>query len=406
MDRVHAVADQVVARCRALASRSEVQGNITRTFLSDAMRLAYDDVRRWMENAGMHVRFDNAGNLRGCYAGAKPGWPPLLIGSHLDTVPNAGAFDGPLGVLLGVGLAELLSGHPKIPIELIGFSEEEGVRFGVPFIGSRALIGDLDQDTLARRDAQGISIADAIRNFALDPSRLDDALASDASGYLEFHIEQGPVLDGLDFPLAVVESIVGQSRAEAHFIGHANHAGTTPMHLRRDALAGAAEWIAAVEREASAIPDLVATIGRIEVKPCAGNVIPGWVRLSLDVRHPNDSLRHENRERFLQCGAQIAARRNLQFSSDLLLDQPAVKLDIAMTDALARAVGRCGYPVHRMHSGAGHDAMIVARRVPSAMLFLRSPGGISHHPDESVRVEDVAAALATGLRFVKELENG
>jgi allantoate deiminase len=346
--------------------------------------------------------------LRGCRPGQNPSGRGLLVGSHLDTVPNAGAFDGPLGVLLGVALVELIDSRFELPMEVIGFSEEEGVRFGVPFIGSRALIGDLDEDTLARCDAQNISVADAIRNFGLDPSNLDDAaLVQEPFAYLEFHIEQGPVLDSLGFPLGVVESIVGQTRAEIQFAGLANHAGTTPMHLRRDALAGAAEWIAAVEREAKAIPDLVATIGRLHLKPGVGNVIPGWVSLSLDVRHSDDRLRRQSVERFLACAAQIANRRGLEFSSDLLLDQSAVKLDRGLTDALASAVERSGHPVHRMNSGAGHDAMIVARRVHTAMLFLRSPGGISHHPQESVRVEDVAAALAAGLRFAKELkENG
>ena len=406
MDRVLATAAEVVSRCRILASHSEVQGILTRTFLSAAMRSAYEDVSRWMQNASMCVRVDNAGNLRGSSAGTNPGARRLIIGSHLDTVPDAGAFDGPLGVLLGLGLVELWQATRRdISIEVIGFSEEEGVRFGLPFIGSRALVGDLDQATLARCDAQGVSIGDAIRNFGLDPSRLDQAvLPPDSFCYLEFHIEQGPVLDSMGFPLGVVESIVGQSRAEVRFSGQANHAGTTPMHLRRDALAGAAEWIVAVEREANATPSLVATVGRIDLTPGAGNVIPGLVKLSLDVRHVDNRARRKSVERLLACAAQIAARRSLNFSSELYLDQPAVNLDTRLTDAMADAVQRCGYPVHRMNSGAGHDAMILARRLPAAMLFIRSPNGISHHPDESVRVEDVGAALASALCFLEELE--
>jgi allantoate deiminase len=356
----------------------------------------------------MSVRVDPVGNIRGCYPGADAEAPRLIVGSHLDTVPNAGAFDGPLGVLFGIGLVELLAGRRlKFPIEVVGLSEEEGVRFGVPFIGSRALIGDIDDDLLARRDARGVSVAQAIQDFGLDPSRISEAsISTGGLGYLEMHIEQGPVLEALGFPLGAVESIVGQSRLEIRFEGQANHAGTTPMHARRDALAGASEWMMAVEREALAVVDLVATIGRIDAKPGAGNVIPGEATLSLDVRHPEDRVRHEAVDRFLGCARQIATRRSLSVSSEIRLDQPSVAMDKGLTAALARAVEESGHLVHRMHSGAGHDATIMARRMPAAMLFLRSPGGISHHPDESVLVEDVAAALAAGVRFLEGLERG
>jgi allantoate deiminase len=322
-------------------------------------------------------------------------------------VPRAGAFDGPLGVLLGVALIEALGGKRRaFAIEVVGFSEEEGVRFGVPFIGSRALIGDLDEALLARKDANGISVANAIRNYGLDPAQICEAQSRDrALGYLEFHIEQGPVLESLGLALGVVQAIVGQSRLEIRFEGHANHAGATPMHLRRDALAGAAEWISAVEHYANGIPDLVATVGRVDVTPGAGNVIPGAVALSLDVRHPDDATRGAALGALLEYAAQFASRRGLQFSSEVRLDQPAVAMDARLSDALVHAAARHGLPAHRMNSGAGHDAMILARQMPAAMLFLRSPGGISHHPDELVVVEDVAAALAVGMQFLHELES-
>jgi len=404
MDEYLALAGEIVSRCRILAAHSEESGFLTRTFLSEPMRAAYAQVRGWMEHAGMSVHVDNAGNLHGRYSGAKADTGRLMIGSHLDTVPHAGAFDGALGVLIGIGLIELAGGRSfELPLEVIGFSEEEGVRFGVPFMGSRALTGDLDDSVLARRDPQGVSVGDAIRHFGLDPSRVcEAAISGDAAGYLEFHIEQGPVLDSLGLPLGIVETIVGQSRLDLQFGGQANHAGTTPMHLRHDALAGAAEWITAVEREAAAVADLVATTGRAEVRPGAGNVIADCVNLSLDVRHPNDEVRGEYVARFVRCAGHIAARRGLTVSSELFLDQPAVRMDARMTDALAKAVEGCGYQIHRLNSGAGHDAMILARRVPTAMLFLRSPGGISHHPGESVLIQDVAAALATGMRFLEE----
>jgi allantoate deiminase len=390
--------NQVIARCRLLAELSEEPGFTTRTFLSEPMHAVHDRLRGWMERAGMTVTIDHAGNLRGLYPSDRSNAPRLLIGSHLDTVPRAGAFDGILGVVLGIALVEMLE-RRRLPfaIEVIGFSEEEGVRFGVPFIGSRAFIGDVDSELLAK-------ISGAIRAFGLDPARLNQAQASDeAIGYLEFHIEQGPVLESLGLPLGVVEAISGQSRLDVVFEGKANHAGTTPMNLRQDALAGAAEWITTVEREARAVPGAVATVGRVNVLPGATNVISGSATASLDVRHVDDGVRHEWVTRLLRHAEQIAAVRCLKISWEQRLDQAAVKMDSDLTQLLERAVMSTGSAVHRMASGAGHDAMIVARRMPTAMLFLRSPGGISHHPDESVLAKDVDAAVQAGMKFFEQV---
>jgi allantoate deiminase len=397
---------QSIARCRRLAGYTEEPGCITRTFLSEPMRGVHADVREWMEQAGMAVHVDAAGNIRGVYASTMRGAPRIIIGSHLDTVPHAGAFDGILGVVLGIALVELLGGRRlHFDIEVVGFSEEEGVRFGVPCIGSRALTGEIDGELLARRDAAGVSVADAIRAYGLDPGALGEARVSDrASAYLELHIEQGPVLESLNLPLGVVTAIAGQSRWEVRFEGQANHAGTTPMHLRHDALAGASEWIGAVEREAAATPDLVATVGRIAAQPGAANIIAGVAAMSLDVRHTDDAVRADALKRLLSCAGHIAARRGLSVNSGWRLDQPAVAMEASLVEKLALALRACGYSDHRMPSGAGHDAMILARRMPVAMLFLRSPGGISHHPDESVLPEDVAGALATGVHFFEQLE--
>ncbi len=391
--------ESVISRCLLLAEASEEPGFTTRTFLSQPMHAVHAQVGGWMEQAGMSVFTDQAGNLRGFFPAARSSAPRLFIGSHLDTVPRAGAFDGILGVVLGVALVENLGGR-KLPfgIEVIGFSEEEGVRFGVPFIGSRAFIGDIDGKLLA-------TIADAITAFGLDPNRIGEARASsDAIGYLEFHIEQGPVLESLGLALGVVGTISGQSRLGLLLEGKANHAGTTPMNLRRDALAGAAEWIGMVEHEARAVPGAVATVGGIDVAPGASNVIPGSARMTLDVRHSNDNTRHDLVSRVLHHAEQIAAARHLKLSSEQRLDQPAVAMDPSLTQLLERAVTNTGHPVHRMASGAGHDAMIVARRLPAAMLFLRSPGGISHHPDETVLAPDVADALEAGMQFLAEME--
>ena len=384
----------MIAHCRKIALMSEEAGRTTRTFLSPPMHEVHAYFRAWMESLGMHVTVDAAGNLRGVYSCGRIAAPRLVIGSHLDTVPNAGAFDGVLGVVIGVGLIESLRhGKLDIDIEVIGFSEEEGVRFGTPFIGSRAVVGQLDDALIAL-------IADAIRAFGLDPAKLPDAaLHPNVIGYLEFHIEQGPVLESLNIPLGIVEGIAGQSRVLVTFIGKANHAGTTPMHLRHDALAAAAEWIGLVESTACESPGLVATVGRIHACPGAGNVIAGRVEASLDVRHAGDSIRLAAVKSLREAAEEIAIKRGLDVTWREQLSQNTINLDIALTARLERAAGQ----TVRLFSGAGHDAMIIAPHIPSAMLFLRSPGGISHHPDEDILESDVEAAMRTGLQFITSL---
>jgi allantoate deiminase len=398
--------DRIIARCRALAACTEVPGETTRTFLSEPMRAVHALVRGWMEAAGMRVRVDAMGNLRGVYAAAVEGAPRLLLASHLDTVPNAGAFDGILGVLLGLAMVEALQGE-RLPfaLEVIGFSEEEGVRFGKPFLGSLALIGEIDDAWLAVHDAHGVTVGDAIRSFGLDPARLPEAvLAEDTLAYVEVHIEQGPVLESAGAGLGVVSAIAGQSRLELTFQGQANHAGTTPMLLRQDAMAAAAAWIVAVEQYARERGGLVATVGRVETRPGAGNVIAGEVVATLDVRHAEDGIRERAATELLAEAKREAERRGVRVKSRVIAQQEAAPMDAALTARLGAAAARAGYPARTLISGAGHDAMIVGRRVPAAMLFVRSPGGLSHHPDELVLTEDVEAALATGLEFLRHLD--
>jgi len=399
------LAREAIARCRTLASFSEKAGSIHRTFLSPPMHECHREIASWAALLGAASRVDPAGNLRMVYPAAGTDAPRLLIGSHLDTVPNAGAYDGVLGVVLAVALLAAIDGR-KLPfaIEVVGFSEEEGVRFSTPFIGSRALLGNLDQELLRRQDTQGISIRKAIADFGLNPAEIARAaIREDVLGYLEFHIEQGPVLENAGRPLGVVEAIVGQSRLEFAFVGHANHSGTTPMNLRHDALATAAEWIGAVERRAQTTSGLVATVGAIQVKPGAVNVIAGETRLSLDVRHPQDEERHRAVDYFSHQAEDIATRRGLRVRSNVLLDQPAVPMDPFLVSQVEQAVRSAGCEPYRMVSGAGHDAMIVAGKVPSAMVFLRTPGGISHDPAESVEVGDVAKAIECGLHLLEQL---
>jgi allantoate deiminase len=369
------------------------------------MHDVHREIARWLEPLGATIGIDAAGNFRATYAANETSASRLLIGSHLDTVPNAGCFDGVLGVVLAVAILQALESR-RLPyaIEIVGFSEEEGVRFGVPFLGSRALVDRFDDDLLNRQDGGGISVRKAIQDFGLDPNKMGNArLPADACAYLEFHIEQGPELESLGLPLAVVEAIAGQTRSQLVFLGRADHAGTTPMHLRFDAVAAAAEWITAVERIAQQTPGLVATVGSVETQPGATNVIAGEARVSLDVRHRDNRVRLRAAAQISLAADQIADRRGLKVSQTQGLNQASVAMDSFLSDQLEQSLSKIGCKPHRMVSGAGHDAMILAEKIPSAMIFLRNPGGVSHNPAESVAVEDVAKAIECGLHFLDQM---
>ena len=399
-------AREVIARCQTLARFSEDEGGIRRTFLSPPMRECHREIGGWVAPLEVVSRVDAGGNLRMIYPGAQQDAPRLMMGSHLDTVPNAGAYDGVLGVVLPLALLGALNGR-KLPfaIEVVGFSEEEGVRFSTPFIGSRALAGSLDEDVLSRQDAQGISISKAIENFGLNPAEIPQAAIGedDVLGYVEFHIEQGPVLENAGRPLGVVEAIAGQSRLEFTFMGHSNHAGTTPMALRHDALAAAADWIHGVEKYALSNSGLVATVGSIQAKPGATNVIAGETRVSLDVRHQHDEMRNRSVDYLVRLAEDIATRRGLRLRRNMLMNQPAVPMDPFLISQVEQAASKAGCEPFRMVSGAGHDAMIMSAKVPAAMIFLRTPGGISHDPAETVEVGDVAKAIDCGMHLLEQL---
>jgi len=399
------LAEQVLARCDRLASFSEDSGSLRRTFLSPPMRDVHREIASWLDPLGINPRVDAAGNLHALYP---PGWnsgPRLLIGSHLDTVPNAGHYDGILGVVIAAALIEAVNGE-QLPyaIELIGFSDEEGTRFGIPFIGSRALVGRVDDSLLSQQDATGISVRRAIQDFGLNSDDIANAgLSQDVRGYLEFHIEQGPVLEQLGLPLAAVEAIAGQTRMEFTFLGRANHAGTTPMRLRADAVAGAAEWITIVEQEANATPGLITTVGSVTTLPGVANVIARETRVALDIRHRSDDIRLRAIEQLTAQANQICQRRGLSIKHNTRLNQSAVAMDAFLVDQIEIAIHAAGSNPHRMVSGAGHDAMILAEKLPSAMIFLRTPGGISHDAAESVLMQDVEKALACGIYLLHQL---
>jgi len=401
-------AARAIAECRLLATMSEEEGRTTRRFLTPPVADVHQHLRSRMMVLGMSVTTDAAGNLRGLWQPENAKGKRLVLGSHIDSVPDAGAFDGVLGVVLSlewVALAQQMS--LPLAIEVIAFSEEEGVRYGLPFIGSRAVAGVFNLEMLTQLDAAGVSMEDAIRAFGLDPGKIGEAqLDDDVLGFVEIHIEQGPVLEAEGLSLAVVEGIAGQTRLGFRFTGQANHAGTTPMDMRRDALAAVAEWMTVVESAARETAGMVATVGKISVQPNAGNVIPGVVGVSLDVRHMNDSIRTHWVGEFIRNGGAIASRRGIEVEWAQKMNEPTVPMDAALSSQLSAAVEDAGFPGKTMPSGAGHDAMMIAQRVPAAMLFLRSPGGISHHPAEDVLEEDVEAVLQVGELFLKSLLRG
>jgi allantoate deiminase len=398
-------ARHVIRESLHIASMTEEEGRITRRFLTPPMHRVHEYLGARMKELGIRVSVDAAGNLRGLWESRETPRNRLIIGSHLDSVPNAGAYDGILGVVIAlewVRIAEEI-GFDR-PIEVIGFSEEEGVRFGVPFIGSRAVAGCFDAELLRLADTSGTTLEEAIRNFGLDPSEIGQAAIDNrVRGFVEVHIEQGPVLDTARLSLGVVTAIVGQTRGTLTFKGHANHAGTTPMHLRKDALAAAAEWIAAVEEMAHRTPGLVATVGKIVVEPNASNVIPATVEVSLDCRNTDDFERSAAVQELVARAQAAAARRALTVQWTEHMSQTAVPMDSRLTAMMAQAIHDSGMPETTMTSGAGHDAMIMAPRVPATMLFLRSPGGISHDPAEAVDVEDVEISLLVARRFLELL---
>lgn len=393
-----------------LAAISEEPDRLTRRFATAALRQATHTLAGWMQAAGMRVHHDNVGNLVGRYEGAAGATKTLLLGSHVDSVRDAGKYDGPLGVLVALACVELLNGQQRrlpFAIEVLAFADEEGLRYHTAYLGSKVVAGSFDPAYLSLVDADGIVLADAIRACGGDPDRLseDARRRDDLIGYCEVHIEQGPVLEALDLPVGIVTGIAGQSRLTVEWHGEAGHAGTVPMHLRHDALCAAAEFVLKVEQSAKDRPGLVATVGQIAAEPGASNVIPGQVSLSLDVRHQEDALREQSLTELHAQALAIAARRIVDITWNSVQQSGSVPCTPWLTDLLARAIADEGYPVHRLASGAGHDAVVMAELTNVAMLFVRCKGGISHNPAETVAMEDVVAAIGV-LGRVLELVGG
>ena len=405
-------AARVMARAGELAAISETPDALTRVYLSPQHLEANQRAARWMTQAGMTVWQDSVGNICGRYEGEQEGAPAILLGSHLDTVRNAGRYDGMLGVLAAIEVVHGLHQQGrrlKQAIEIVGFCDEEGTRFGITLLGSRGITGTWPESWLAQTDADGVSVAQAMVLAGLDPARIHLAARrpEEIAAYLELHIEQGPCLEQEGLALGVVEAINGARRLNCRFTGEAGHAGTVPMSHRKDALAAAAEWMVRVEtltREQGG--NRVATVGTLRCAPGAVNVIPGDVTLTLDIRGPHDQPLDALLDTLLKEAQAIASRRQLRFSAEEFYRIAATACDSGLQQVLSEAVQAVQGRSLTLPSGAGHDAIAMAERWPSAMLFVRCKGGISHHPAESVTADDVALAIAAYSRAVSALDAG
>ena len=396
---------KVFDRLDELARFTDEPGQLTRLYLSPSHKAASLQVRDWMA-AGMEVRVDAVGNLVGRYEGADPGRPVLLIGSHIDTVRNAGKYDGNFGVIAAIAaVAELHGRGERLPyaIEVLAFGDEEGVRFPVTLTGSRAVAGTLDPAALDARDADGISVREALQQFGCDAA--DAATVArrreDVAAYVELHIEQGPVLQAEDLPVGVVTAINGASRFTIEVTGTAGHAGTVPMELRSDALAAAAEMILAIERVALETEALVATVGRIEALPGAVNVIPAGANFTLDIRSPSDAVRHGAIAGLEEELAAIARRRGVRVRLTRTYDEPAATCAPWLVTQFSDAAARTGIQPYRLPSGAGHDGLAMVALCPIGMLFVRCKDGISHNPAESITADDADAAVRVLIDFIR-----
>jgi allantoate deiminase len=399
--------DEIVGRIERLATISETPEHLTRVFLSLEHRKAADLILSWMRSAGMRAELDAIGNVCGRYEGEVASLPCLMLGSHYDTVRHAGKWDGPLGLITAIScVADLHRRGRRLPfaIEVTGFADEEGVRFASTLLGSRAVAGTFEERALNARDNAGISMRDALIAFGLDPGHIGAASRkrSELLAYLELHIEQGPVLEARNLPVGVVTAIAGATRLAARVIGMAGHAGTVPMALRRDALAGAAECITTIEEMCRTdAGGLVGTVGYIHTMPGATNVIPGEVSFTIDLRAPTDIHRKKAVADIVRQIEAVAKRRNLLLRVDVTHENRTVPCAPWLKAQMAEAAAAEGYPVFELPSGAGHDGMAMIDIADVAMLFVRCRGGISHHPDEHVEVADVDAGARVLLRLIE-----
>jgi allantoate deiminase len=403
---------EIVSRIHQLAAISETPEYLVRIFLTPEHRAAAELILGWMSEAGMRAHLDTIGNVCGRYEGEVAGAPCLMLGSHYDTVRDAGKWDGPLGLVTAIScVAELNRRGKRLPfaIEVTGFADEEGVRFASTLLGSRAVAGTFDESALSVRDKSGTSMRDALRAFGLDPDRVGASarVRRELLAYLELHIEQGPVLEQQNLPVGVVTAIAGATRLAARLTGMAGHAGTVPMALRRDALAGASECIGAIEQFCRTDANgLVGTVGYIHATPGATNVIPGQVSFTIDIRAPSDMHRKRAVADIVRHIEGITRRRQLALQLDVTHDNRTAPCAAWLKAQIADAISAEGFPVFELPSGAGHDGMAMIDIADIGMIFVRCRGGISHHPDEHVELADVDAGARVLLRVIENFRAG
>ncbi|MCC8954921.1 allantoate amidohydrolase [Bradyrhizobium sp. Pear77] len=399
--------DEIVARIDQLAAISETPEHLARVFLTDEHRKAADLILSWMREAGMSAHLDAIGNVCGRYEGERPALPALMLGSHYDTVRDAGRWDGPLGVITAIAcVADLNRRGRRLPfaIEIVGFADEEGVRFASTLLGSRAVAGTFDESVLNTRDRAGTSMRDALAQFGLDPDHIGKAARArrELLGYVELHIEQGPVLEQKALPVGVVTAISGATRLAANLTGVAGHAGTVPMPLRRDALTGAAECIVAIEQFCNSDEaGLVGTVGYINAMPGATNVIPGKVSFTMDIRSQSDMHRKRAVADIVRQIEAIAKRRELALQIDVTHENRSVPCAPWLKTQIAEAVAAEGHAVFELPSGAGHDGMAMVDIADIGMIFVRCRGGISHNPAEHVEFADADTGARVLLSFIE-----
>ncbi len=396
---------RAVARVEELGGISDSPEYLQRTFLSKANRLAGECLMGWMKDLGMEVAHDAGGTVRGVLPGRNPGAKALVMGSHIDTVVNAGKYDGALGVVAAVAALEQLRVERvelDFPVHVLGFSDEEGVRFQCTYLGSGGVVGELDPGVLGARDAEGMVLAEVMEkdgwHEGAEKFFYDE---SSSSGYLELHIEQGRVLEDVGEAVAVVSGIYAQARLRIKVEGLADHAGTTPMNLRRDALAGAAECVLLAEMAAKAAEDLVATVGVMKVRPGASNAIPQEVEFTLDVRHPEERFLGEELEMLRKGFEDICDGRELKLRWELVQISGGVPCEVGMVAGLLDCAETVTGKRRSLGSGAGHDGVMMSRVMPVGMVFVRCRGGLSHHPEEYAAPDDIAAGIAVMVEFLK-----
>lgn len=401
------IGDKIMGRLDELAQVTELEDGLCRRSYTPQHKQANELVRSWMEEAGMDYRQDTAGNIIGRYEGVSEGLPAILIGSHLDTVVMAGKYDGMLGVVTGIACVQSLNDSGiRLPfaVEVIGFADEEGVRYQSTYLGSRAVTGKFDMSLLNSADKDGLTLRQAMEGFGLDVSRIHEAARSpgEIKAYVELHIEQGPVLEEKNLPVGVVTAIAGATRLNVEVTGFAGHAGTVPMGLRKDALAAASECVLAVEASVSGFPDSVATVGQLNVKPGASNVIPGAVRFSVDLRAAEDENRISASEVLKSNLKKISKNRELEIKINVIHEAKSISCDAEISGHIADSIDELGWDVCRLPSGAGHDAAAMADLTPVAMLFVRCAGGVSHNPAESITASDAEAGADVLLKSIQK----